>query len=169
VTRFTVEHTCGHAAVHDIVGGNGRRRAWIATKRAGLPCQDCSLSAWKADVDSTNAYYAELAAEQGLPEIAGTDRQVPWAVGLRGELLDQVAENLPLLSKLCSEHQRPFYAGAAGVIRELAAQHTDSRWWIENRTRLPSALAEAHRKGLKLCGEAGVTARQLLLFLETVR
>jgi hypothetical protein len=169
VTRFTITHACTHEELHDIVQGNAARQAWIAKRRGEKPCSTCSRVAWQAEVDSMNAYYAELATEHGLPELTGTERQVPWAIGLRGELLDKVAECLPQLHRICVEHGRPFHYGATDVIRELAMMHTDAAWWIQNREHLPNALVDAHRKGLKLSGEAGVTAKQLLLYLETVR
>lgn len=169
MSRYTIVHTCKHEEAHNIAQGNATRRAWIAKKRAEKPCSNCSRVAWQAEVDTTNAYYTEISAEQGFPEIHGTERQVPWAVGLRGELLDQVDECLPQLRALCAQHSRPFADRARDVIRELVFQHTDARWWIEHRKQLPQVLAESHRKGLKLSGEAGATAKQLLIYLEKVR
>lgn len=169
MTKYTVAHVCGHEEIHELTAGSANRREFTAKRRATKPCSKCSREAWQADVDSTNAYYALLAAEHGLPDLVGTERQVPWAVGLRGELLDQVDEHAPALRALCTQHQRPYEDGGRQVIREFVIMHTDAAWWIENRKSLPSTLLKVHRRGIVFSGLAGETAKGLLLFLDTVR
>lgn len=169
MNKLVVTHTCGHEESHSTLAGSERRRAWIAKKRAEKPCSVCSRVAWQADVDTTNAYYAELAAEHNLPALAGTDRQLPWATGLRGELLDQVDANAPKLAAMCTSHGRPYEPLGREVVREIVSMHTDAGWWIEHRRQLPTVLIKEHRRGLKLAGPAGDTAKSLLLLLDTVR
>lgn len=166
--KTLVEHACGHAEQHDIAG-HDRKREFVARRRATKVCSSCSRIAWQADVDTTNAYYAELAREHGLPELAGTDKQVPWAVGLRGELLDQVDAYAPELRAMCRQHGRPYNELGREVIHEIVRRHTDASWWIEHRKQLPTVLIKEHRRGLKFSGDAGDTAKGLLLILDTVR
>lgn len=168
-TAYTITHACRHEELHEIRQGSAKRRQWIAKRRATKPCSKCSRIAWQADVDTTNAYYTELAIEHELPQLVGTDRQLPWATGLRGEFLDQVDEHAPGFRALLAEHGRPYHEGARDVIREFVLAHTDAAWWIEHRKQLVTTLVREHRRGLKFSGAAGDTAKGLLLYLDTVR
>ena len=170
MTRHVVKHTCGHDYAHDLAG-NPRLQIWMAKKREAKRCPPCGLTEWKADIDSANAYYTELATEQGLPELTGTARQVPWAAGLRGEFLDQLGEYWPRLQRLASVNGRPVHPDGLAVARELVLEHADARWWIQNRTSLATAVLLASPRRIKQAGknpgEPGYTAASLLRLLAT--
>lgn len=155
-------HACGHELLYDF-GGPARTRKWQAEQRAKKPCAACKLLAWQTDVAVDNATYAALAAEQDLPELEGTDRQVLWAI----TLLDQLPAKLVELNRLAERrgHDR-VQVGEAGIeaIRQVILSETSAAWWIENRERLGQQLCARHRAAFVAAGADGPAARKLLLW-----
>jgi hypothetical protein len=80
VGKHLVEHACGHPAEHELTGRRDQQ-VFEAKRRAGGPCPIC----YAAEVASENALNAAYAAEQQLPELAGTPKQVAWAVTIRAD------------------------------------------------------------------------------------
>src|SRR5919199_317031 len=79
----TLKRSCGHETAVQLSGAvsdRERMRAWLAT----MPCGECERAAQRAAVEE-----AEVA--QGLPELAGTPKQIMWARTVRYEILARVA------------------------------------------------------------------------------
>jgi hypothetical protein len=165
-TRLAVFHSCGHEVFHEI-GGPVHTRRWQAEQRAKKPCAACKLLAWQTDTAVDNATYAARAGEQDLPKLEGTDRQVAWAVTLRGQLLDSLPVKLVELNRLAEQrgHDR-LQVSAAGMaaIRQVILSETSAAWWIENQKRLGQQLCARHRSVFVAAGADGPAARKLLLW-----
>jgi hypothetical protein len=162
--KHTIEHTCGHPAEHDLNGSPGFQ-AWEAKRRAAGPCPIC----YRAEVDSENALNAAFAAEQALPDLAGTPRQVAWAVSIRADFLGQLPHLLAGLRKAVAGQggaELPGPDEALAVIRESTCRETSAPWWIRNRDRIADSLRQRHHVRLRSGdpGDPGETAGRLLVW-----
>lgn len=167
-TRLPVMHVCGHEVLHDL-GGPPRTRKWQAEQRAKGPCPACKTLAWRTEVAIDDATYAMLAAERELPKLEGTDRQVAWAITLRGKLLDALPEKLVELNRIADQRGHPRIVvpeeGIALIIQVVETE-TSAAWWIRNRTELGKQLVARNRVLFK-SGDAGEAARRLLMWAGT--
>ena len=83
-----------------------------------------------------SAQAAAEAAEAGLPELQGSEKQVAWANTIRKQILDpwmaaiREAEAIPALSEKQQEALRRAKDGYA-----WAAGHVSASWWIDNRDK----------------------------------
>lgn len=161
--KHSVEHVCGHPAEHDLTGSLPYQ-AWEAKRRGGGPCPIC----WATSVDSENALNAAYAAEQDLPELAGTEKQVAWAVTIRADFLAGLPGKLAALNvEVTRQHGAALASSSTAVLallRELACTELSAPWWIRNRTRLADSIIKRHSVKLK-SGGAGETARRLLFWV----
>lgn len=100
------KHTCGHSGErYQAYGHHSGRERQLAAIEAH-PCPDCR----KAAAD-------QVAAQAGLPLLAGSPKQIAWASDIRERALRLLAEDR-----------------AAKYRPELSA-----KWWIENRHSLGAA------------------------------
>lgn len=86
--------------------------AWMREYYDGL-CSDCYAEQRKAEEAAKTD-----AANAGLPELTGSEKQVAWAKKIRAGLVELFKRSL-----------NPCYDPVATV----ANLPTDARWWIENR------------------------------------
>ena len=164
-TRLVVFHSCGHEMIHDI-GGPPKTRKWQAEQRGKKACAPCRRLAWETETAVDNATYAALADEQGLPELEGTDRQVAWAITLRGQLLDSLPEKLAELNRHADRRGHDRLAVTAKtfeVIRQVVVTETSAAWWIREREHTGQKLVARHRS-VFVTTEGGGTARALLMW-----
>ncbi|HEY5834921.1 hypothetical protein [Streptomyces sp.] len=120
--KYTVTHTCGHAATHDIYGPNTQgQREYKAGRLAEGPCPDCRAAA-RAERHDQQVATALDTAQTAMPALTGTPRQVSWAETLRERALARLVDD-------------------PAAVRH-AATLTDATWWIDHRNALPQALTE---------------------------
>ena len=104
-----------------------RTRAWLAT----MPCEECECAAQRAAVE-------EAVVAQGLPQLAGTPKQLARAQTIRHEILARVARDREELAAAgrrenASEER---YARMLGEFDGWAAKLRGQRkawWWIDHR------------------------------------
>lgn len=163
MTRHLVVHACGHPAEHELRGAP-HRREWQARKRAEGVCPVC----WRAGVDAADAENAALAGERAWPVLDGTDKQVAWAITVRGCLVDELPARLVELAQAGDDRGKAFPAQQQALVlaRELCLEQTSAAWWIGNRNRIGEAMLAVPGvlPRLKQAGDAGATAKALLLW-----
>lgn len=77
------------------------------------------------------AYTAALAASDGLPELTGSERQLPWAITLRAEALQAFGSRM---SRAADAWTFTVYEAALAAV----STNTACRFWIDARPdRLP--------------------------------
>lgn len=72
MAKYTVTHTCGHDQTHKLFGPSKDREKkieWLET----TDCRECWLQSRQQSAD-------EKTESLQLPEIVGTEKQVPWAM-----------------------------------------------------------------------------------------
>lgn len=117
-------------------------------REQGEICSDC----WKKQQDAEHAADAEKNAAEGLPALAGSEKQVLWAEGIRAQKLATLALFLEGKDPPGGTHWErsetdrlladPRCHAAADAIRQTTA----ARWWIDNRdARIVNLLIEKAR------------------------
>lgn len=127
--------TCTHCgATFEVEAVKGNRRdadsweAWAVEHYDTCPA--CELSIRREAAAET----AKKAAEEGLPQLTGSEKQVMWALSLREAKLEEVSQYVAK-TKFKPEDMEIVNACAA-----LVAQQTKASWWIDNRRTSPLRL-----------------------------
>ena len=135
--KYMVEHSCGHCVEHELFGptrDRERKIEWMAT----IPCPECR------EKEAKEAAMA-FAAERGLPELTGTQKQVDWALSLRNDMVDLMETEVKHLT-----------AGVAKwdeILKDLALKAEEDPSVSEKLER-KKELLEKHREQLKATEEA---------------
>lgn len=121
MAQYTITRTCGHTETVQITGNMSerpRQEAYEATKL----CRECYRAAKLAEAQ---------AATGDLLALTGSDKQIAWATTIRAEALAHVDQY--------DQAEAPVEQRAAvATVRAQLTAHTDSRYWIDNRTTLQS-------------------------------
>ncbi|MGY4968334.1 hypothetical protein ACWGCC_03765 [Streptomyces nigrescens] len=149
-TLWTIEHTCGHTAQHDLSDRTVDRRTGFARWLSGRECTDC----WKATRDGNTAdkqAWLETkrkeereaadawALQYKMPPLEGPDKAIGWGVRCRHQLV--TAAYTTLVAE--GEMDETEWSG----VEEQARGVTRAGWWIDQRDTdgqdLPELLAAA--------------------------
>jgi hypothetical protein len=126
----TLKRSCGHETEVQLSGPT-RNRERMRARLATMPCRECARAAQRAAVE-------EAAVAQGLPELAGTPKQIAWAQTIRHEILARVAcerEELAAAGRRENASEERY----AQMLKEFdgwAAKLRGQRkawWWIDRR------------------------------------
>ena len=125
--KYEIKHSCGCEETVQLFGKASereRRIAWLESK----PCRECERKA-----------RAARAEEQGLPALAGTEKQVAWAVDIRERMLAEFAEFTR--SNIESAEARGAVTAEQAALakanteraRKAIEQVPDAKWFIDHR------------------------------------
>lgn len=144
MAKWTITHSCGHDATHQIYGPSKDRQR-IANAIAQKPCYDCH----QAQLQAENAKAAESNAAANLPALTGSEKQIAWAESIRFKIITE-------LDTLGAQAKAQIDSGKASaddpnVIQCLAAMdyirnQTKASWWIDHRTMSARSLVYAKMK-----------------------
>lgn len=126
MSKYTVEHSCGHSEDHQIYGKVSERDGkaeWLA----GRLCGDCYRAAKRAD---ETAKAAE--ASVGLPALTGSDKQVAWATKIRARIIAKTREKVEDLIIRQLARKPKATAQMRAVLDQVGVKHADARYWIDN-------------------------------------
>jgi len=123
MAKYDIEHTCGHTETHQLIGprrDRERRIEWLETTL----CSECYQEELARQRDEATEAARQEAAEQELPELSGSEKQVAWAVRIRGGMLKSFESILSDASNV--KNTAAFFDWLYG--------HTAASWWIDNRS-----------------------------------
>ncbi len=126
MSKHAVTYTCGHTG--EIVAfGSKRSREWAVVNAERGLCPDCYEAKLAADRAAATEAAAREAAEQDLPALEGTEKQVAWALTIRQKFLAEMDQWL-------AEHPLRDDIDATPVLRAIRSiqAETSAKWWIEN-------------------------------------
>lgn len=129
MAKYTVTYTCGHTDELTLFGSSRSREYAIQNAERGL-CPACYEAKIAADRAAATSVAAAEAAEQELPALEGTEKQVAWAVTIRQKFLaalDQWLADNPVREGV---DPTPLIRAVQAVQAE-----TSAHWWIENARR----------------------------------
>ncbi len=128
MAQYTIERACGHTERVNICGpgkDRNRRAEYEATKL----CRECYRARLQVERDAAAAQAADAAAETGLPELTGSERQIKWALQIRAEIIAELDGYRVQLDNAPDQDQREL----AENIMDWIAGQTSASWWIDNR------------------------------------
>jgi len=134
MAKHTIVHSCGHAAVVDLLGTTAerdRKAEWINTE--GI-CPDC-LKAAQAKKMAALSDAFEVAALKGSP------KQITWAEKIRADLLKKIERDLITFATDATSHPS---------IRAWLGSQADAKWWIDNRDAKHWDLIKQARQALTI-------------------
>ena len=129
MAQYTVTHSCGHQATHQLYGPRHQREgrmAWLGRQ----DCPDCAAQE-RAEAGQEAALEAYTI---GLPALDGSPKQVNWAERIRLHTVNLTALRGSPVWDYFSEH----------VLRPALAEIDQAAWWIDHRNQLttPSDIVD---------------------------
>lgn len=161
MAKYNVTFNCGHEGRVDLIGkvkDRENKKEWY--ENHGL-CPECYEAEKQRKFDEANAKAVAEAAEYGLPELTGTEKQVAWANTLR---LNWITEAEKWIAYSESRLERSHFknhpekaaelkkaiAGMKKAIEPRLSSETSARFWIDNRMETVSGfLTQAGEKALQ--------------------
>ena len=134
--KYEIKHTCGHTSIEQIYGKTSehdRKVAWYESH----PCWECAKAQEASDAKATSE-------SQGLPALTGSEKQIAWAMSIRLDVLDALANcdvvkqiiDRPTDEVMADSKIAPPAKAALPRLVEVATKirgETSAKWWIDNR------------------------------------
>lgn len=95
-------------------------------------CQECEKKQREADHAVENEKAARAAAENGWPQLTGTEKQVAWASTIRDQAIAVMKEYYLDEDRL---QRYPYGRYAFEALTAILLDQTKASYWIDNRTR----------------------------------
>ncbi len=149
-------YSCGHEGRVNVIG-KVKDRQWKIDRHFEGVCPECWETEKQKRFDEANAKAAAEAAEYGLPELTGTEKQAAWANTLRQNWIE-IANNHIESTKRTIERfreNRPDAIDAAeaelqlleSAVEYILKSNTAARYWIDNRgDNVSSSILEVAKK-----------------------
>ena len=103
-------------------------RPWQSAQGSSLP--ECYIA-------GINEAAAVAAAEQGLPRLTGSEKQVAWATTIRDELLGRcegwIKETIKMAEGKATDEDLARFREETGKALETLKSKTSASWWIDHR------------------------------------
>jgi hypothetical protein len=129
-----INYTCGHNDRIQMYGKNTERESRKAWLEKGV-CPDCYRKQKEEERKIESEVAAEQARENGLPELAGSEKQIAWAETIRKNALTSTRNKIKegYVAKDAEE------AALIKVSQEAKNQletEKSAKWWIDNRSNV---------------------------------
>lgn len=124
---YDINHPCGHSRREQLYGKHTERERCIAWLE-GRPCPDCWQEAKQQARAEAAGKAGEAAKQEGLPTLAGSEKQVPWATTIRADLLPKIRERIKDLKGPLVHPEM------IGEIDVFVSSIPDAKWWIDRRS-----------------------------------
>jgi hypothetical protein len=128
MAKYTVTRSCGHEETIQLIGKIKDRDWRLEHVEASKLCYDCWQKELARQREEEHREAAEVAREQHLPALIGTEKQIPWAESVRQLLLAAIDEFIYRYVK-AEKRNDPKLLEAVERIKNK----TEARWWIDHR------------------------------------
>lgn len=128
MAKYKVTRACGHDETVNLMGKLKDREWRLDNVESAKLCYECYQTEKKRRYEEENKEAAEVAREQGLPQLSGSKKQIPWAESIRQQMLADI-------DTFIYKHVKPECRNdpkLLGAIDHIKAK-TEARWWIDNR------------------------------------
>lgn len=122
MAQYSITYSCGHSGTVNL-NGPGKSREWQIRKMESGLCPDCLADRRAGEA----AAAAKESAEDGLPELTGTEKQVEWAERCRANFMKSVKKLGPVPAK---------WRTVDAYLRSIRS----ASWWIEHRNHTPGTV-----------------------------
>jgi len=154
MAKYRVTYECRHNGEINLVGKHDYRE-WRLKQEAGKLCPEC----YQMEREAQAVKAAKKNAEDGLPELEGTEKQIAWAEKIRVSAvleLDKVVGNEDFRTLYCKIPQDEVMGAILGLQNK-----TKASWWIDNSATF-CAPVSLHRLSDMIKKEAELLRNTLL-------
>lgn len=135
MAQYTITRSCGHTESVQIYGTNSHgERERKAQYEASKACAECYKAQLAQERQASAEAGAQVAADAGLAPLTGSDKQVAWANQIRGKFLAELDGIKAQAAAAGQDWDSPVAAETRALVDKVLA-HTDSSWWIDNRSK----------------------------------
>ena len=131
MAKYTLQYSCGHVGVENLIGPHKNREWAIQYKQRGL-CPECYREEAQKKHDEENTLAAQYAQENELPLLVGSEKQVAYAETCRKKLIQIAEKTLASKSWLHELSFNGIDEEKANLIFNYMLSITSARWWIDN-------------------------------------
>ncbi len=141
MSQYTIEFTCNHTEVRNIVGKEKDRQGKADWMARGV-CSDCYKGQLAAERQKEQSAQMATAAQFVLADLEGSEKQIAWAEKIRAKMIVDVEnlkaklanraeqiDNLDKIQTAAFDLNLVFLAEAIAAI----GSKTKSTWFIDNR------------------------------------
>jgi len=167
MAKYSITFTCGHEETHQLFGRHREKERRIEWMENNMVCSECYKKQIQEARKTATATAIEAAAERGLPDLTGTEKQIAWAETLRSRILESIEKMMgdPELAEYVK-----FTREQVETVYQMISAEDSSRFWIDHRDNnidhlvgriiqsIPDPEKEAELK-LKHAAEAEATLR----------
>lgn len=136
MANYTVNYSCGHSVVKQLVGKHADRERYMTWAAERGSCAAC-LAADKAK------RFEAIEIEHGLPALAGSEKQIAWARGIRAEKIEEVQAFFAAARAQAPADKLELYAQQVAVTMQALAEKASASWWIDRRDQAGKIIAAA--------------------------
>lgn len=145
MAKYDITFSCGHTENRDLIGKvKDRERKIEYFENHGL-CTECWEAEKKRQFEEQNQKATEEAREYGLPDLTGSEKQVPWATTLRQKFIadtekyigtreEKLAGGLFTADPTGQAQLETILRGMRAAVEEKLLTETSARYWIDSRT-----------------------------------
>lgn len=132
MAKYDVTFGCGHTETVQLYGKESDRKRKIAWLEEHGECSACYKARIAAERAADTAAAADKAAEENLPTLTGTEKQVNWALSIRAKKFADLEKMLANMTTTDEQLRRQNQI-ALQATKNVLASKTDSKFWIDNR------------------------------------
>ena len=138
MAKYTVTYSCGHDGVVELFGPGKERERKLEWYQNVAVCPECYKAQKQAEVAKAN---------EGLVALTGSEKQVAWAMEIRGKYLADLIERLEQTAKarfanVDADRLQVALEAAKANARILVNKVTEAKWWIDNQYGVDAALKQ---------------------------
>lgn len=133
MAKYEVKMSCGHTETIQMFGKMADRDKKIAWLEEHGICTACYKARIAAAHAADTAAAAAKAAEENLPELTGSEKQIAWALSIRAKKFEALNEMFANANANATDEQRQQNQIAIQAVKNVLSRKTQSRFWIDNR------------------------------------
>lgn len=121
MAKYDITFSCGHNGTVELFGKDKDRQWRLERYRDFGICDECL----KKSRDEENARMLEEAREMELPELLGTEKQIPWAITIRQHFIE-LLRNKQFYNDSVKEKTMDLF-------QNILETKIKANWWIDKR------------------------------------
>lgn len=139
---------CGHEGTVSLVGNSKARESRLSYLESHGTCSTCYAAAKKLERAQAEAAKVAKAIDLSpqLADLAGSEKQIAWAIKIRAEMIADFAETIKPTSDKYPAEVNAFLAQLKSDVLAGIAEQSLAKWFIDNRDANPTELIRPNAK-----------------------
>jgi len=139
-------YICGHEGRVQLYG-KIKEREWKKELEFSKLCPECRQKQFEEERERKNAEAAAKAAEMGLPELEGSEKQIKWAVTLRQELIDEFDRLSDFKKRVLTKRYGITEEDIQRIKQFIIETKTSAKYYIDRRHQTVRDFIEEEKDG----------------------